>query len=183
MMVHRLRLPARWVALGTLATLLACLGGCRRASQPGAPPTRVVRVLDGDTIEVLRDNRPVRVRLHGVDCPERGQAFGAAARRFTSDFCFGRTVILRSYGHDRYGRLLADVVLPDGRILNHELLRAGLAWWYREYAPGDRVLEGLESEARAARRGLWQDRDPIPPWEFRRAQRSPAGSRESRTAP
>jgi len=68
------------------------------------------------------------------------------------------------------------VILPDGRNLNQELVRAGLAWWYRQYARGDGALERLEDEARAARRGLWADRDPVAPWEFRSRQRGrPAG--------
>ena len=69
---------------------------------------------------------------------------------------------------DQYGRLVADVILPDGRNLNRELVRAGLAWWYRRYAPHDAELEALEAEARAARRGLWADPHPVPPWEWRR---------------
>jgi endonuclease YncB( thermonuclease family) len=60
------------------------------------------------------------------------------------------------------------VLLPDGRSLNHELVGAGLAWWYRRYAPGDLDLERLESEAREAKRGLWADAEPVPPWEWRR---------------
>lgn len=153
------------------ALLVGVAGGCKlqRVAPPGG---RVIRILDGDTIEVLVDRRPVRVRLYGVDCPERGQAFGTAARRFTSELCFGKEVTLRSYGNDRYGRLLAEVILPDGRVLNHELVRAGLAWWYREYAPGDATLGALEQEARAARRGLWADSDPLPPWEYRLGRRS-----------
>ncbi len=161
------------------ALLLALLAGCRRLPPSGAPSGQVVRVLDGDTIEVLIGGRTVRVRLHGVDCPERGQAFGTAARRFTAELCFRRTVALRSYQTDRYGRLLADVVLPDGRVLNHELLRAGLAWWYRHYAPGDLTLAALEEEARAARRGLWAEANPVPPWDYRAGRRT--GTGRSRT--
>jgi len=73
---------------------------------------------------------------------------------------------------DRYGRTVGEVVLPDGRSLNRELVRAGLAWWYQHYAPHDQDLERLEQQARAARRDLWADKDPVAPWEWRRAQRS-----------
>lgn len=72
---------------------------------------------------------------------------------------------------DRYGRLVGEVLLPDGRNLNHELVRAGMAWWYRRYAQEDTTLAQLEAEARAARRGLWRDPHPVPPWEWRRTQR------------
>ncbi len=71
------------------------------------------------------------------------------------------------FGLDRYGRTIADVILPDGRVLNRELVRAGFAWWYRRYAPEDETLEQLECEARGARRGLWADAEPVPPWEWR----------------
>lgn len=158
--------------VAALIALFAALSGCRRALPPPAQGYRVVRVLDGDTIEVLKEGRAVRVRLYGIDTPERGQAFGNVARRFTGDMCFGQNVMLRERGTDRYGRILADVILPDGRVLNRELVRVGLAWWYREYAPEARDLEALEREARAARRGLWADPHAIPPWEFRRERRS-----------
>lgn len=165
--------PAQLLLAALAALLLLTLPGCRRALPPSpSQGYRVVRVLDGDTIEVLKEGRAARVRLYGIDAPERGQDFGAAARRFTGDLCFGQNVLLREYGTDRYGRILADVILPDGRVLNRELVRAGLAWWYREYAPEARELEVLEREAQTARRGLWADPHATPPWEFRRRRAS-----------
>lgn len=68
---------------------------------------------------------------------------------------------------DRYKRTVAEVILPDGRNLNQETVSAGLAWWYRQYSRHDQDLEQLEEEARSAKRGLWADKDPVPPWEFR----------------
>ncbi len=68
---------------------------------------------------------------------------------------------------DRYGRTIGEVSLPDGRVLNRELVKAGFAWWYRRYAPEDVRLEQLENEAREAGRGLWADAEPVPPWEWR----------------
>lgn len=132
----------------------------------------VIAVFDGDTIEVLYHRRPVRVRLHGIDCPETGQAFGAQAKRATSALVFGKTITLRMYGQDRYQRILADALLPDGKILNHELVESGWCWWYRKYAPGDTVLERLEQNARERRIGLWSDPAPQPPWEWRKRVRS-----------
>jgi hypothetical protein len=75
---------------------------------------------------------------------------------------------------DRYGRLVGDVLLPDGRILNQELVKAGMAWWYRPYAPNDPTLAQLEAEARTAKRGLWADAHPVPPWQWRKGNREPA---------
>ncbi len=78
---------------------------------------------------------------------------------------------MRDLGQDRYGRTIGEVMLPDGRVLNHELVKAGFAWWYRKYAPDDDALEQLEQEARDAKLGLWVDPHPVPPWEWRIARK------------
>jgi endonuclease YncB( thermonuclease family) len=128
---------------------------------------RVVSIKDGDTIEVLHNRRADRIRLTGIDCPEKKQAFGQRAKQATSTMSFGQTVTIHSTGKDRYERILDTVVLPSGRNLNQELVKAGWYWWYRKHAPGDAVIEGLENEAREARKGLWADLHPIPPWKWR----------------
>ena len=133
----------------------------------GAYSGKVVAVLDGDTIEVLQRGKADRVRLQGIDCPEKGQAFGNKAKQFTAAMVMGKEVTVKTAGCDKYGRTLGTVLLPDGRNLNRELVRAGLAWWYRHYS-ADRSLGDLEAEARDAHRGLWQNPHPIPPWEYRR---------------
>jgi micrococcal nuclease len=81
----------------------------------------VVSVLDGDTIEVLHNTRPERIRLNGIDCPEKGQAYGQRAKQAASALVFGKEVTLQTYGLDKYGRTLADVLLPDGTNFNHAL--------------------------------------------------------------
>ena len=133
---------------------------------------RVLGVSDGDTLTVLRDRTPVRVRLHGIDCPEARQDFGSRAKSVSSELVFGQVVRVQRRDTDRYRRIVADVILPDGRSLNHELVREGMAWHYRKYAPHDQTLARLEAEARAARRGLWSQPKPVPPWEWR--NRGPA---------
>jgi len=120
----------------------------------------------------------VKVRLHGVDTPEKAQAFGTQARKFTSDMAFQQTVTVIVQDTDRYGRLVGDVLLPDGRSLNQELMKAGMAWWYRPYAPHDTTLANLEAEARTARRGLWADAHPVPPWQWRKGDRQSARTPE-----
>lgn len=107
------------------------------------------------------------MRLNGVDCPESHQAFGTRARQFTGDMVFGKIVRVEVRDRDRYGRLVGDVFTSGDVSLNAELVRVGMAWWYRRYAPKDTKLAALEAEARAAKRGLWVDANPIPPWEFR----------------
>jgi endonuclease YncB( thermonuclease family) len=121
-------------------------------------------------LDVLRAGKAVRVRLHGIDTPEKAQAFGTRARQFSSALAFQQTVTVRVTDIDRYGRLVGEVVLPDGRSLHQELVRAGLAWWSRPYAPDDTTLAQLEAEARAAQRGLWADAAPVPPWAWRKAR-------------
>jgi len=127
---------------------------------------KVVAVLDGDTLDVLEGGRAVRVRLYGVDCPEKSQAFGQKAKQFTSGLAFGKTVKVEVHDTDRYGRAVGEVFLGE-RSLNRELVFAGLAWWYQRYAADDAELERLEAEARAAKRGLWADKAPTAPWFFR----------------
>jgi micrococcal nuclease len=117
----------------------------------------VVSVLDGDTIEVLHHTRDECIRLGGIDCSEKGQAYGNNAKHAASDLAFGKEVTLQTHGHDKYKRTIGDVLLPDGMNLNQELVKQGWCWWYRKYAPRDTVLEELEKEAREARKGLWAD--------------------------
>lgn len=132
---------------------------------------RVVGVIDGDTIDVLHNGHAERIRLNGIDCPEKGQAYGKKAKHASSDLAFEKDVTLHTFGKDKYGRIIADVLLSDGTNVNQELVKEGWCWWYRKYAPGDTVLEGLEQEAREAGKGLWVDPSPIPPWVYRKARR------------
>ena len=121
---------------------------------------KVVGVSDGDTITVLRNRTPIKVRLHGIDCPEIGQDFGSRAKAFTSELVFGQVVKVVPWDTDRYGRTVADVILADGRILNHELVRAGLAWRYRKYAPDIGTLAELEAAAQMRNAACGRSRTP-----------------------
>ena len=129
----------------------------------------VVSITDGDTIRVMHNGVSERIRLWGIDCPESKQAFGTRAKQFTGDLAFGQTVTVKVRDIDRYKRTVAEIILPDGRNLNREIVRAGFAWWYVTYARRETILRDLQNEARAAKRGLWADPKPVPPWEWRRA--------------
>jgi len=131
---------------------------------------QVVRVKDGDTIVVLHENKQIDIRLEGIDCPELHQAYGQKAKQATSSLTRGKTVTIHPTGTDRYERTLANVILPDGRNLNQELVRQGWGWWFRKYSR-DQGMGKLEAEARAAKRGLWADPNPTPPWDWRAAQK------------
>ena len=129
---------------------------------------QVVGVMDGDTVAVMHHNKAERIRLFGIDCPEKGQAFGKPAKQATSTLVFGKDVAVRVYGTDKYGRTIGAVILPDGTNVNKKLVRDGWCWWYRKYAPGDIDLARAQAEAKKAKRGLWQDNGPVPPWEWRK---------------
>ena len=124
-----------------------------------------------DTLEVLNGHHTERIRLSGIDCPEKGQAYGQKAKHAASELVYGKEVTVQTRGHDKYTSTLGNVLLPDGMSLNQELVKQGSCWWYRKYAPGDTVLEGLEKEAREKRKGLWADPQPVPPREWRKRSR------------
>ena len=158
------------------ALLFVCLLAVPLAACAADFKAKVIGVADGDTVTVLQAKKPVKIRLNGIDCPEKRQAFGTKAKKVTSELCFGRMVTVRPKETDRYGRTVADIVLPDGRVLNQELVKAGMAWWYQQYSK-DVGLKKLEEEARKAKRGLWADKKPVAPWEWRRRQRAQRSKR------
>ena len=132
---------------------------------------RVVRVADGDTITVLDAAQTQhKIRLQGIDAPEKKQAFGNASRKFLSGLVANREVRVTYTKRDRYGRILGMVFI-DGKDANLEMLKAGLAWHYKKYDSKPAYAQA-ESEARAAKRGLWQDKSPIEPESFRKAKKA-----------
>ena len=135
-------------------------------------PGRVVAIADGDTVTVLDATQTQhKVRLAGIDAPEKHQAYGNVSRQHLASAVFGRTVTVDWTKRDRYGREIGKI-LVDGADANLGQIEAGLAWHYKKYereqSPKDRAAyAAAEQAARAARRGLWQDPDPIAPWVFR----------------
>lgn len=131
---------------------------------------RVVGIADGDTFTLLTDeNLQVKIRLHGIDAPEKGQDFGKRAKQELSTLIFGKTVDVIDKGKDRYGRTIGMVFLGEVNI-NEEMLRRGMAWHYLKYDKEARWDE-LERQARDARSGLWVQPGAIAPWEWRAAKR------------
>lgn len=128
---------------------------------------KVVGIKDGDTFEVLYDGQSERIRLADIDCPENSQPFGKAAKKLASDLCYGKTVIvIPKKRRDQYGRILGIVMTKDSLNVNEELIRSGMAWRYK-YSK-NKILNALENEARAQRKGLWADENPIDPWQWRK---------------
>ncbi|MBI4404125.1 MAG: thermonuclease family protein [Deltaproteobacteria bacterium] len=133
---------------------------------------RVVKVLDGDTIvvldAVLNENK---VRLLGIDAPEKKQAFGSASKTSLSELVFGKEVRVEYKKRDRYGRILGKVIY-QGKDINLEQIRSGLAWHYKQYQREQAFEERqsyatAEDKARELKIGLWQQPTPIPPWASR----------------
>ena len=158
--------------------LLACL--CLPASAT-TYSARVIAISDGDTLTVLdADHTQHKIRLAGIDAPEKRQAWGERARQFLGERVHRRLVQIEVGKKDRYGREVGKVLL-DGEDINLELLRSGLAWHYRAYereqAPLDRAsYADAERAARARRLGLWSDAHPVAPWDFRRTAKGSPGA-------
>ena len=126
---------------------------------------KVDRVTDGDTI-VLMDR--TRVRPHGVDAPERDQLYGPMATA-ALEYMVARSVYLVEVDEDGYGRLVGQLFhSKEGYDINASMVCAGYAWWYERYAPDSQTLSDCQVEAKQAPKGLWEDEDPMPPWEWRR---------------
>lgn len=154
----------------TLITMIFVLGlWCLNAQGQGIEAL-VVEVKDGDSLVVLHEDKTTeQIRLAFVDTPERGQPFWKVAKSALSGMVFGRRVMVVQLDKDRYGRTVAEVDV-DGVNVGTELIRLGLAWVFTRYCevPYCEELKALEAEARWQGRGLWVDREPIPPWEFRK---------------
>jgi endonuclease YncB( thermonuclease family) len=127
---------------------------------------KVVTVHEGDLLTIYHDGRRETIYLKDIDCPELKQPFGKQARRVTVAYVGSRDVVIRALKRNREGRATAEVVLADGRNIAHELLKAGLAW-ARLQSHDDQGLKNLEELARAARKGLWSDPHPAPPWKWK----------------
>lgn len=149
-----------------MTSILLLLALCGR---PVEISGRVVGVSDGDSLTLLVEQKQVKVRLASIDAPEKRQPFGQAAKSRLSELVFGKDVRVVSSGSDRYGRTIGRVFVGETDV-NAALVNAGLAWQYWQY---DKSVELWQAEldSREAHRGLWADRDPVPPWEWRKGRR------------
>ena len=137
---------------------------------------RVVKVADGDTITILDQDRVQhKIRLEGIDAPEKKQAFGWRSKHQLSLLVFGRWVTVETYKKDKYGRQVGKV-LVQGVDANLAQIKNGLAWHYTAYANEQSMQDRTEysdaqTHARALQLGLWQDPQPVPPWDYRRGKK------------
>ena len=149
-----------------LTTCHRCTGGSNSQYDYSV---RVVGVSDGDTFTGLTgDNEEIRFRIHGIDAPERAQPFSQKSRQYLSDLISNKTVgIIVETERDRYGRPVVWVYTPDGKDVSAEMIKAGLAWHYKDFSD-DLEYALLEIEARKSKVGLWSDLNPVSPWETRK---------------
>ena len=127
----------------------------------------VVKIVDGDTYDILSANNNVfRIRMNGIDAPEKGQAYGQKAKEYLGKLCMQQTIRIQWYSKDRNGRYIADGYLKDGHSLSLEMIKAGYAWHFKKYSK-DSVLDKAEIKARDQKLGLWADVNPEAPWDKR----------------
>ena len=138
---------------------------------------KVVGVADGDTIKVRTAGGDIKIRLYGIDTPEKKQAFGNKAKKLTNALVRGRRVTVKGIDRDRYGRLVA-MVWVDDVLLNEALIRNGYAWVYRKYCKAAFCSTWIryEQEAKRAKRGMWRDPHIVPPWKWRHAKKKHAAA-------
>lgn len=128
---------------------------------------KVIKIVDGDTYDVLTsDYKTIRIRMNGIDAPEKKQPFGQKSKDYLGGLCFGKTVLVKPQSYDRNKRLIADTYTPDNKDLSREMVRAGYAWHFKKYSK-DKNLADDENHARSNKAGLWADNEPVAPWEFR----------------
>jgi endonuclease YncB( thermonuclease family) len=156
------------------------LPGCKHKSSTDDYLTgKVVKILDGDTYDLLLDDKTtVRIRMDGIDAPEKGLPFSRKAKDYLGKLFEGQTVEVEITDTDHHGRKIGRTYLEDGREAGQEMLRAGFAWHYKQYN-SDPELAALETEAREARRGLWHDNSPMPPWENRKLHRQGVSTKDT----
>ncbi|GGI23281.1 thermonuclease family protein [Pedobacter mendelii] len=168
-----------WLGKVITLVLLLTFQACHIPASEGKPvyssqldfTAKVIRIIDGDTMEVLYKHAPVKVRLAHIDCPEKrgSQPFGNNAKKALSDLCFGQMVNVKGEKYDRYKRLIAVVINKKKQIINQEMIRQGMAWHFKKYS-SDKLYAKLEIIAREKKVGLWHDVNPIAPWEWRKSK-------------
>lgn len=155
-----------------LRVFLALLSVCILC--PGLAPAlegKIIHVSDGDTVTLLTSgHKKIKIRLYRIDTPEKAQPYGTRAKQFTAQKIANKQVTVEEYGIDRYGRIVGIVKTGRNTSLNEELLKNGLAWYYEKYCriPICGKWKNIEQNAKRNKIGLFQDKNAIPPWNWRK---------------
>ena len=157
------------IAFGLMTIALANPATAKQAKpESAAYDAKVIAITDGDTITVLTDTKEqIKIRIYGIDAPERRQAFGAKAKQFLSSLIFEGNVTIKPLGKDLYGRTIAKVYHADMDV-GLTMIESGHAWWYQQYAKKDVDYKRAQERAKKQQLGLWADSNPIEPSKFRK---------------
>ena len=129
---------------------------------------KVINVIDGDTFDLLTSvNDTIRIRIYGIDAPERSMPFYNVSKKYLNDLCYNKYVTVVVKDIDQYNRIVGSVFSKDDEDLGLAMVKAGLAWHYKYFSNDDKDLALAEEEARKSSRGLWIDKNPVAPWEYR----------------
>lgn len=135
--------------------------------QPGEITGKVVKIVDGDTFDLLtKDTVKIRIRLNGIDCPERKQDYFQVCKDALGEYIFGKNVTLITHGKDRWRRVIADVYVRN-EYINLKMVKNGFAWHYKKYSK-DKNLAKAEEKARKKKSGIWKMKNPEAPWNYRK---------------
>lgn len=155
--------PIKPLLLAAVSLLIAV-----SAMAGAAVPAKLVGVADGDTVTVVMDGQQTKIRLYGIDAPEKAQPYGQSSTESIKQLTTGKTITVQSYERDKYGRTVG-VVFADGVNINEAQVKAGNAWVYQQYCKEAFCAQwkAFEKEAKTAGVGLWKDASPTAPWEWR----------------
>jgi len=140
---------------------------------------KVISIIDGDTYDaLLESNKTIRVRMEGIDAPEKGMPFYQKSKNHLSSLCFSKQVKIKIIGVDNYERILAYTYSEDGKELSQEMIEAGYAWHFKKYN-SDATLSNMEIKARDLKKGLWSEENPMSPWTNRSLHRQGISTKDS----
>jgi micrococcal nuclease len=137
---------------------------------------KVIGIIDGDTYDILKDNKSERIRVDGIDAPEKGMPFYKVSKKYLSNLIYSKYIRIEFEKKDRYGRWVGKGYIDDLDI-SEEMIKAGMAWHFKRYSDSE-ILSDLEIEARNNRIGLWKEPNPIAPWEIRKLHKNGISTKE-----
>ncbi len=164
------------VFLVSMAVLLVALTSCGQKDVKnqgaGMVEGEVVKIVDGDTYDLQTPNRTIRVKMEGIDAPEKGMRFYKESKKYLHDLCFGRKVLFVPNGICKFNKQIGFTYLTGGLELSHEMVRSGYAWHFKKYSSDNNIYK-LEMQARIAKRGIWADSNPVSPRIVRKLRKTP----------
>ena len=178
-LLNNMRLYFKIALICSFVTFYSCGNRNNTLSKGDYVSGKVVSIIDGDTYDLLlKGNRKIRIRMEGIDAPEKGMPFYKVSKKYLAQLCFNKKVSLDITGIDGHDRFLGFTYLEDGSELSHEMIKAGLAWHFKKYN-SDTILSNLEIEAKNLKKGLWVNENPMAPWTNRSLHRQGISTKDS----